>query len=162
MIIVCPSCSKNFNVRDDQIPDKGRLLQCSNCKHEWFYTKNTIPVDNDIDELSNDDLTQESFSILDAEKDNDTSTIVSVLAGLGSGLFTKDLSRAHRVSKEIKAGICWINTYRVISPIAAFGGFNQSGYAREAGKQSILDYTRTKTTWINTSDEPMKNPFIMR
>ena len=82
--------------------------------------------------------------------------------GLGSGLFTKDLSRAHRVSNEIKAGICWINTYRVISPIAAFGGFNQSGYAREAGKQSILDYTRTKTTWINISDEPMKNPFVMR
>ena len=69
MIIVCPSCSKKFNVRDDQIPDKGRLLQCSNCKHEWFYTKNTIPVDNDIDELSNDDLTQESFGILDEEKD---------------------------------------------------------------------------------------------
>ena len=68
MIIVCPSCSKNFNVRDDQIPDKGRLLQCSNCKHEWFYTKNTIPVDNDIDEISNDDLTQESFGILDEEK----------------------------------------------------------------------------------------------
>ena len=82
--------------------------------------------------------------------------------GLGSGLFTKDLARAHRVSQEIKAGICWVNTYRVISPIAAFGGFNQSGYAREGGKQSILDYTRTKTTWINISDEPMKNPFVMR
>ena len=68
MIIVCPSCSKNFNVRDDQIPAKGRLLQCSNCKHEWFYTKNTLPVDNDIDEISNDDLTQESFGILDEEK----------------------------------------------------------------------------------------------
>ena len=49
MIIVCPSCSKNFNVRDDQIPDKGRLLQCSNCKHEWFYTKNTIPIKENID-----------------------------------------------------------------------------------------------------------------
>ncbi len=49
-----------------------------------------------------------------------------------------------------------------IFAVAAFGGFNQSGYAREAGKQSILDYTRTKTTWINTSDEPMKNPFVMR
>jgi aldehyde dehydrogenase (NAD+) len=82
--------------------------------------------------------------------------------GLGSGLFTKDLARAHRVSQEIKAGICWVNTYRVISPIAAFGGFNQSGYAREGGKQSILDYTRTKTTWINISDDPMKNPFVMR
>ena len=68
MIIVCPSCDKNFNVRDDQIPDKGRLLQCSNCKHEWFYTKNTIPIDDNIDELS-DELTQESFGILDEEED---------------------------------------------------------------------------------------------
>ena len=69
MIIVCPSCGKNFNVRDDQIPDKGRLLQCSNCKHEWFYTKNTIPVDDNLVEESNDELTQESFGILDEEKD---------------------------------------------------------------------------------------------
>ena len=76
MIIVCPSCSKNFNVRDDQIPDKGRLLQCSNCKHEWFYTKNTIPVDNDIDEISNDDLTQESFGILDEEKNKYDEVII--------------------------------------------------------------------------------------
>ena len=82
--------------------------------------------------------------------------------GLGSGIFTKDLARAHRVSQDIKAGICWVNTYRIISPIAAFGGFNQSGYAREAGKQSVLDYTRTKTTWINLSDKSMKNPFVMR
>jgi len=69
MIIVCPSCGKNFNVRDDQIPDKGRLLQCSNCKHEWFYTKNTIPIEDNIDELSNDELTQESFGILDEEEE---------------------------------------------------------------------------------------------
>ena len=68
MIIVCPSCSKNFNVRDDQIPDKGRLLQCSNCKHEWFYTKNTIPLDNDIDELIiESDIQSERNNILYAE-----------------------------------------------------------------------------------------------
>ena len=76
MIIVCPSCGKNFNVRDDQIPDKGRLLQCSNCKHEWFYTKNTIPIDDNIDELSNDELTQESFGILDEEEDKSDDVIV--------------------------------------------------------------------------------------
>ena len=69
MIIVCPSCGKNFNVRDDQIPDKGRLLQCSNCKHEWFYTKITNPINDNFDELSNDELTQESFGILDEEED---------------------------------------------------------------------------------------------
>ena len=76
MIIVCPSCGKNFNVRDDQIPDKGRLLQCSSCKHEWFFTKNTIPIDDNIDELSNDDLTQESFGILDEEEDRSDEVIV--------------------------------------------------------------------------------------
>ena len=76
MIIVCPSCGKNFNVRDDQIPDKGRLLQCSNCKHEWFYTKNAISVDDNKDELSNDELTQESFGILDEEKDQQDEEIV--------------------------------------------------------------------------------------
>lgn len=82
--------------------------------------------------------------------------------GLGSGVFTQNLARAHRVSGRLKAGICWINTYRAVSPIAPFGGFNQSGYGREAGMEAILDYTRTKTTWINTSDAPMANPFVMR
>ena len=76
MIIVCPSCGKNFNVRDDQIPDKGRLLQCSNCKHEWFYTKNTILDDDNLDEQSNDELTQESFGILDEEEDRSDEVIV--------------------------------------------------------------------------------------
>ena len=82
--------------------------------------------------------------------------------GLGSGIFTNNLAKAHRVSKKIRAGICWVNTYRAISPIAPFGGFNQSGYGREAGMTAIQDYTRTKTTWINTSDGPMANPFVMR
>ena len=76
MIIVCPSCGKNFNVRDDQIPDKGRLLQCSSCKHEWFFTKNTIPIDDNLDEESKDEFTQESFGILDEEEDRRDEVIV--------------------------------------------------------------------------------------
>lgn len=82
--------------------------------------------------------------------------------GLGSGLFTENLARAHRVSARIRSGITWVNTYRVISPIAPFGGFDQSGYGREAGLAAIADYTRTKTTWISTSSQPMTNPFVMR
>lgn len=82
--------------------------------------------------------------------------------GLGSGVFTGNLARAHRVSDRLNSGICWVNTYRAVSPIAPFGGFNQSGYGREAGVDSIMDYTRTQTTWINTSDQPMANPFVMR
>lgn len=82
--------------------------------------------------------------------------------GLGSGVFTGNVARAHRVSARLKAGICWVNTYRAVSPIAPFGGFGQSGYGREAGLEAIQDYTRTKTTWINTSERPMANPFVMR
>lgn len=82
--------------------------------------------------------------------------------GLGSGIFTQNVARAHRVSARIRSGICWVNTYRAVSPIAPFGGFNQSGYGREAGLEAVLDYTRTQTVWINTSDKPMRNPFVMR
>lgn len=82
--------------------------------------------------------------------------------GLGSGIFTQNLARAHRVSSKLRSGICWINTYRAISPIAPFGGFNQSGYGREGGIDAIQDYIRMRTTWINTSSEPMANPFVVR
>ena len=82
--------------------------------------------------------------------------------GLGSGIFTQNIARAHRVSGRLRSGICWVNTYRAISPMAPFGGFNQSGYGREAGLDAVLDYTRTRTVWVNTSDKPMANPFVMR
>lgn len=82
--------------------------------------------------------------------------------GLGSGVFTSNLARAHRVSAAIHSGIVWVNTYRVISPISPFGGYGHSGYGREAGIDAINEYTTTKTVWINTSEEPMANPFTMR
>jgi acyl-CoA reductase-like NAD-dependent aldehyde dehydrogenase len=82
--------------------------------------------------------------------------------GLAAGIFTRDIGRAHRVARAMRAGIVWINTYRVVSPIAEFGGFKDSGYGRESGFQAIYDYTRPKTIWINTSPEPMANPFVMR
>ena len=82
--------------------------------------------------------------------------------GLASGVFTNDLGRAHRMIRRIKAGIVWVNTYRVISPMMPFGGYGMSGYGREAGAESILDYTRTKSVWINTSEAPIGDPFIMR
>ena len=82
--------------------------------------------------------------------------------GLAAGIFTRDGARSLRVARAIRAGIVWINTYRVVSPIAEFGGFKDSGYGRESGLQAIYDYTRPKTVWINTSSAPMANPFIMR
>ncbi len=82
--------------------------------------------------------------------------------GLAAGIFTRDSARSLRMSSAVRAGIVWVNTYRVVSPIAEFGGIKGSGYGRESGFQAMYDYTRPKTVWMNTSDEPMANPFVMR
>ena len=81
--------------------------------------------------------------------------------GLSSGVFTSNFARGLRVSKAIRAGIVFINTYRLISPMAPFGGIKDSGYGKEAGIESIKEYTRIKTTWFNSSDKPMTDPFTM-
>lgn len=82
--------------------------------------------------------------------------------GLASGVFTQNLTRAHRLMKAIRAGVVWVNTYRAVSPIAPFGGFCLSGDGREGGLAAALDYTRTKTIWLRTSDDPIPDPFVMR
>jgi len=81
--------------------------------------------------------------------------------GLSSGVYTSNLSRGMRVSRAIRAGIVFVNTYRLISPMAPFGGIKDSGYGKEAGIESIKEYTRIKTTWYNSSDKPMTDPFTM-
>ncbi|MEO1139918.1 MAG: aldehyde dehydrogenase [Pseudomonadota bacterium] len=82
--------------------------------------------------------------------------------GLAAGIFTRDSARSVRMSRAVRAGIVWVNTYRVISPVAEFGGMKASGYGRESGFQAVYDYTRPKTVWMNLSDAPMANPFQMR
>lgn len=82
--------------------------------------------------------------------------------GLAAGIFTQNSARCLRMSNSVRAGIVWVNTYRMVSPIAEFGGTKGSGYGREAGFQAIYDYTRPKTVWMNTSDDPIANPFVMR
>jgi (Z)-2-((N-methylformamido)methylene)-5-hydroxybutyrolactone dehydrogenase len=81
--------------------------------------------------------------------------------GLSSGVYTSNLGRGMRVSKAVRAGIVFVNTYRLISPMAPFGGIKDSGYGKEAGIESAKEYTRIKTTWYNSSDKPMADPFTM-
>jgi aldehyde dehydrogenase (NAD+) len=82
--------------------------------------------------------------------------------GLAAGVFTADTGRALRVTKALRAGIVWVNTYRMVSPLAPFGGYKESGYGRESGLQAIYDYTRPKTVWLNTSPDPIADPFMMQ
>ena len=82
--------------------------------------------------------------------------------GLAAGIFTRDSARPLRMASAVRAGSVWVNSYRVVPPIAEFGGIKGSGYGRESGFQAVYDYTRPKTVWMNLSDAPIANPFIPR
>ena len=69
--------------------------------------------------------------------------------GLGGGLWTNDLSRAHRVASQIRSGMVWINSYKRVSPNSPFGGTGKSGYGREMGFEAIREYTEAKSIWVN-------------
>jgi acyl-CoA reductase-like NAD-dependent aldehyde dehydrogenase len=68
--------------------------------------------------------------------------------GLAAGLWTRDVSKAHRVARAIRAGTVWINCYNVFDPIAPFGGYKESGYGRELGKYALDLYTQVKSVWL--------------
>jgi acyl-CoA reductase-like NAD-dependent aldehyde dehydrogenase len=68
--------------------------------------------------------------------------------GLGAGLWTQDVGRAHRVARALRAGTTWINDYHRIDPASPWGGFGLSGYGRENGIEAIRMFTEVKSTWI--------------
>ena len=75
--------------------------------------------------------------------------------GLSAGIWTKDITRAHRFAKKVHAGVVWINTYNMFNAASPFGGFKQSGYGREMGKHALELYTHVKSVWVDLSGKPI-------
>jgi acyl-CoA reductase-like NAD-dependent aldehyde dehydrogenase len=69
--------------------------------------------------------------------------------GLGGGLWTQDLTRAHRFAREMKSGMVWINCYKRVNPASPFGGTGNSGYGREMGFEVMREYSQAKSVWVN-------------
>jgi acyl-CoA reductase-like NAD-dependent aldehyde dehydrogenase len=68
--------------------------------------------------------------------------------GLAAGVWTRDVGRAHRFARAVKAGTVWVNTYNRYDPGAPFGGFKQSGFGRDLGERALQEYTQTKSVWV--------------
>ena len=71
--------------------------------------------------------------------------------GLAAGLFTRDLGTAMRLTRALRAGIQYVNCYRLGAPMARIGGFGDSGKSREGGLDAIYEYTKPVNVWINTT-----------
>lgn len=147
---------------------EGATLLCGGVRPEgfdqgWYFTPTILDCPNQQIRTVREEMFGPVLSALSFDTEDEAIELANDSKfGLGAGIFTRDIGRAIRVSDAIHSGIIWVNTYRVISPIAPFGGFKQSGSGRESGIDTINDYTRTKTVWINTSTEPMADPFVMR
>ena len=82
--------------------------------------------------------------------------------GLAAGVWTENMGRAVRMSKALRAGTVWVNTYRAISYMMPFGGMKRSGLGRESGLEAVRHYLETKSTWISYAEGVPANPFVMR
>jgi len=69
--------------------------------------------------------------------------------GLAAAVWTRDVKKAHTVSRRLKAGTVWINTYGLMDAALPFGGYKSSGFGRELGAHAIEHYTELKTVWLN-------------
>ena len=73
--------------------------------------------------------------------------------GLGAGLWTRDLGRAHRMARAFRSGMVWVNSYKRVDPGSPFGGVGRSGYGREMGFEAMHEYTEAKSVWVNVDAE---------
>jgi aldehyde dehydrogenase (NAD+) len=91
------------------------------------------------------------FVVVTTFRDEDEAIRIanSTQYGLGSGLWTNDLARAHRVAGRLRSGMVWVNAYKRVSPASPFGGVHGSGYGREMGFEAMHEYTQPKSVWIN-------------
>ncbi len=148
--------------------EQGGKIKCGGKRHPfsndgYYFPPTIIECDNHNLPVAENELFGPVLSVMKFENEEEViNKMNDNQYGLSSGVYTSDFSRGMRVSKAIRAGITFVNTYRLISPSAPFGGMKDSGYGKEAGIESIKDYTRVKTTWYYTSDEPTMDPFSMR
>jgi aldehyde dehydrogenase (NAD+) len=129
----------------------------------YFYEPTVlVDVDNDM-RVVREEIFGPVVAIMPFETEEEVIRLANDTEyGLAAGVWTTNLSRAHRMAARLEAGTVWVNTYRAMSPMSPRQGFKSSGVGIEHGTETIKEYTRLKSVWINTSEDPVADPFTMR
>ncbi|KQE91859.1 aldehyde dehydrogenase family protein [Acinetobacter pittii] len=127
----------------------GKAPEDINLKN-GYYVLPTVVEAKPMDRVAQEEVFGPFVTVLRFKTDQEALEIANCTEyGLGSGLWTQNLQRAHQFAKNIKAGMCWINSYKRVNPGSPFGGVGKSGYGREMGFEAIHDYTEAKSIWVN-------------
>jgi (Z)-2-((N-methylformamido)methylene)-5-hydroxybutyrolactone dehydrogenase len=119
-------------------------------------------VTNDM-RIAQEEVFGPVLSIIEFDTEDQAIEIGNDIAyGLVAGVWTQNIGRAMRMTKALKVGTVWVNTYRAYSYMMPFGGMKKSGLGRESGIEAINEYLETKSVFLSTADEGPTNPFIMR
>ena len=159
---------KNIQEKIQQTIDQGGKIitggkKVSSLKNGYYFEPTIIECDNHNLPVAENELFGPVLSVMKFKNEDQAIELMNDNSfGLAAGIFTENNGIAMRVSKAVQAGIVFVNTYRLISPVAPFGGFKNSGYGRESGLEAMKDYSNIKTTWISTSAEPLSDPFNIR
>jgi aldehyde dehydrogenase (NAD+) len=128
-----------------------------------YFVKPTIftKVDNKM-RIAQEEIFGPVLSVIKFRDEEDAVSIANDIAyGLGAGVWTQSVKRAHTMARRIRAGTVWVNTYRAVSFLMPFGGYKASGLGRENGVEAIDGYLQTKSVWINNGPGG-GNPFVMK
>jgi betaine-aldehyde dehydrogenase len=108
--------------------------------------------------IARDEIFGPVMSVLDFETEEEVIARANATEfGLAAGVFTRDLARAHRVVRALRAGTCWINQYNLTPIEMPFGGVKASGIGRENARAAIEAYSQPKSVYVGLT--PVEAPF---
>jgi betaine-aldehyde dehydrogenase len=136
----------------------GMALQPDNAPNGYFVAPTIFTDCTDEMTISKEEIFGPVMSVLTfAEEDEVVQRANNTQLGLAAGVFTQDITRAHRVIHQLEAGICWINAYGASPSEMPVGGYKMSGIGRENGSETLKAYTQTKSIYVGM--QTLASPF---
>jgi len=136
--------------QEGEVLTGGKAPDAPELAHGCYVEPTIVKVRSARDRVAQEEVFGPFVTVLTFKDDAEALTIANGTDyGLGSGLWTTNLQRAHRVARDLHAGMVWINSYKRVNPGSPFGGVGQSGYGREMGFDAMREYTQVKSVWVN-------------